>query len=74
MKYFSKRMQHTRYAQIGHSAICIGVFRVALNRGLLKITFLQHTLGSILGPLFAGVVYGVSLTYCMIAPYGVILK
>ena len=56
------------------TAICRGVFRSSLNRPLPEITFLQYALASILRPLFAGVVYGASLTCCVIVSNGVILK
>ena len=72
--FLNKRMLHIRSAQIGCSAICNGVFRSSLNRPLPEITFLQYALDPILRPLFAGVVYGASLTCCVIVRNGVILK
>jgi len=45
-----------------------------LSRGPLKIRALQYALESIFEPLFAGVVYDVSLTYCVIVRYGVIRR
>ena len=46
--------------------MCRGIFRTVLNGGLLKIRFLRYTLSPILRPFFAGVVYGVSLTWAAI--------
>ena len=52
----------------------MGAFRTSLNRPLPEITFLRYATESILGPLFAGVVYGVLLMHCNIVRNGVILK
>ena len=56
------------------SAICRPLFRLVLSRGLLKITAPQHALEPIFRPLFAGVVYGASLTCCEIVRYDVIRR
>ena len=74
MNYFLKQLNYIVYIQIGHSGICVGTFRTSLNRPLPKITFLQYATESILGPLFAGVVYGVLLMHCNTVRNGVMLK
>ena len=62
------------YIRIQLSAICMASFRPSLNKPLPEIMFLQYALASILRPLFAGVVCGASLTFCVIVRNGVILK
>ena len=73
-KVFIKMEGHTLLYTNGSSDTCRLTFRIVLNKGPLKIRYPQYALKPILGPIFPGVVYGASLTYCVVARYGVIRR